>query len=95
MNIKPLADRVVIEKPSGGEQKLDSGLYIAGDAVKAGSSQGTVVAVGPGKIGDDGKVNPMSVKEGDRVLYSWGDTVEVDGKEYEIVSESSILAILD
>lgn len=87
--IKPLADRVLIE-PKEAETKTASGLYIP-DTAKEKPQQGTVLAAGPGK-----KDEPMEVKEGDVVLYGKyaGTEVTVDGKQYLIVKQSDILAIL-
>ena len=87
--IKPLADRVVVE-PKEAETRTASGLYIP-DNAKEKPQQGTVIAAGPGK-----KDEPMEVKEGDCVLYGKyaGTAVTVDGKEYLIVKQSDILAIL-
>ncbi len=97
MEIKPLNDNVVIkpdEKAS--EIKTKSGLYLNTDAQETkGNKQGKVIAVGPGALSKDGnKRLEMSVKKGDVVLYSWGDSVEIEGVSYEIVSESHILGIL-
>ena len=87
--IKPLADRVLIE-PKEAETKTASGLYIP-DTAQEKPQQGTVLAAGPGK-----KDEPMEVKEGDVVLYGKyaGTEVTVDGKQYLIVKQSDILAIL-
>ena len=87
--IKPLADRVVIE-PMEAQTKTASGLYIP-DTAKEKPQQGTVVAVGPGK-----KDEPMEVKVGDVVLYGKyaGTEVTVDTKDYMIMKQSDILAIL-
>ncbi len=96
MNINPLGDRVVIEptKEKGG--KLKSGLYLPETADKERPEQGTVVAVGPGKLLDDGRRAPISVKKGDKVLFSkYGpNEFKVDGTEYLIAREEDILAIL-
>mgnify|MGYP003296847434 CR=1 FL=1 len=87
--IKPLADRVVIE-PKEAETRTASGLYIP-DNAKEKPQQGKVVAAGPGK-----KDEPMEVKTGDNVLYGKyaGTEVTVDGKDYVILKQSDILAIL-
>lgn len=92
--IKPLADRVLIE-PAPAEEKTVSGLYIP-DNAKEKPMQGTVVAAGPGKKDENGKSIAMDVKVGDKVLYGKysGTEVTVDGKEYLIVRESDIFAIL-
>ena len=96
MALKPLGDRIVV-KPAEkeGEKKLASGIIIPASADKEKPMIGEVIAVGPGKF-DDGKRVPMGVKVGDRVLYAkYGyDEVKIDGEEYYILSESSILAIV-
>jgi chaperonin GroES len=94
MNIKPLADRVVV-KPLDAEEKKQGSIIIP-DTAKEKPMQGEVVAVGPGKISDAGQKVAMEVKKGDKVLYGKysGTEVTVDGKEYLIVRESDILAIL-
>ena len=94
MNIKPLADRVVI-KPLEAEEKTSGGIYLP-DTAKEKPQMGEVMAVGPGKIADNGERIPMEVKKGDRVLYGKyaGTDVTIDGHEYLIMRESDILAIL-
>ena len=89
IKIKPLADRVVIE-PAPAEEKTAGGIIIP-DTAKEKPLKGTVVAVGNGK-----KDEPMTVKVGDQVLYSKyaGTEITIDGKEYLIVRESDILAII-
>jgi len=95
MNIKPLADRVVV-KPLDAEEKKQGSIIIIPDTVKEKPMQGEVVAVGPGKISDAGQKMAMEVKKGDKILYGKysGTEVTVDGKEYLIVRESDILATL-
>jgi len=94
MNIKPLADRVVI-KPAQAEEKVQGGIIIP-DSAKEKPQKGEVVAVGPGKVSDSGTVVAMTVKKGDSVLYGKysGTEVTVDKEEYLIVRESDILAIV-
>ena len=89
MNIKPLADRVLVE-PKEAETKTASGLYIP-DTAKEKPQEGKVIAAGPGK-----KDEPMEVKVGDEVIYGKyaGTEVTVEGKKYLIVKQSDILAIL-
>ncbi len=93
MKIKPLSDKVVI-KALEAEQKTASGLVIP-DTAKEKPAQGEVVAVGPGKVKED-KIQAMTVKIGDRVLYSKysPQEVKIDGTEYLIISEEEILAIV-
>ncbi|MDZ7272169.1 MAG: co-chaperone GroES [candidate division KSB1 bacterium] len=94
MNIKPLADRVVI-KPLEPEEKKQGGIIIP-DTAKEKPQQGEVIAVGPGKVSESGQKIPMEVKKGDRVLYGKysGTEVTVDGEELLIMRESDILAII-
>ncbi|MEJ0053491.1 MAG: co-chaperone GroES [bacterium] len=94
--LKPLGDRIVVlPEGKGEEKKLASGIIIPESVDKEKPAKGTVVAVGPGKY-DDGKLQPMQVKTGDTVLFSkYGyDEVKVDGEEYYILSESSVLAVV-
>ena len=94
LNIKPLADRVVVEAAAA-EEKSTGGIILP-DTVQEKPQQGTVVAVGPGKASDAGTIITMTVKNGDKVLYGKysGSEVTHDGKEYLIMRESDILAIL-
>ncbi len=96
MNIKPLADRVVIE-PISIEEKTKSGIVLPDTAEKERPEQGKIIAVGPGRLLDNGKRMPMSVKKGDKVLFTkYGpNEVKVDNKEYLIAKEEDILAIID
>jgi chaperonin GroES len=89
VNIKPLADRVLVQ-PAAAEEKTASGLYIP-DTAKEKPQKGTVVAVGNGK-----KDEPLTVKVGDTVLYGKysGTELSVDGNDYLIMRESDIFAIL-
>lgn len=94
-----MGDRVVIE-PLSEEQKAGktkSGIIIPDTVDKERPEQGIVVAVGEGKINEDGERIPLSVKKGQKVLFSkYGpDEIKIDGKEYLIVSESNILAIYE
>lgn len=94
MNLKPLADRVII-KPAEAEETTKGGIILP-DTAKEKPIEGTIVAVGPGKVSDDGKVVKMEVKSGDKVLYGKysGTEVTVDGEEYLIMRESDIFAIV-
>jgi chaperonin GroES len=94
MNIKPLADRVVI-RPSQQEEITKGGLYVP-DTAKEKPVIGEIVAVGPGKISDEGKKIVPEVKVGDKVLYGKysGTEVTVDGEEYLIMREADIFAIV-
>lgn len=94
LKVKPLADRVVV-KPLEDEEQMRGGLYIP-DTAKEKPSQGEVVAVGPGKLSEDGTRLEMDVSTGDKVLYGKysGTDVTLDGSEYLILRESDILAIV-
>jgi chaperonin GroES len=95
--IRPLGDRVVV-KPAdkGGEKKLASGLIIPPSADKERPMSGTVVAVGPGKY-EEGKLVPMQLRKGDEILFAkYGyEEVKVNGEEYFIISEASVLAVIN
>lgn len=93
--IKPLADRVIV-KPAEAEEKTAGGIILP-DTAKEKPIEGTVVAVGPGKVSDDGKVIKPEVKVGDRVLYGKysGTEVTIDGEEYLIMRESDIFGIVN
>jgi chaperonin GroES len=95
MNLKPLADRVVV-KPLAKEEITKGGLVIP-DTAKEKPQEGEIVAVGPGKLGEDGKRIEMEVKKGDRVIYAKyaGMEWKHDGEEYLILRESDILAKLN
>jgi len=92
--VKPLADRVVVQPLEEAEQ-MRGGLYIP-DTAKEKPSQGEIVAVGPGKMSEEGKRLEMDVSVGDKVLYGKysGTDVTLDGQEYLILRESDILAIV-
>jgi chaperonin GroES len=94
VQVKPLADRVVV-KPLDESEQMRGGLYIP-DTAKEKPSQGEVIAVGPGKLSDEGARLELDVKVGDKVLYGKysGTEVTLDGEEYLILRESDILAIV-
>jgi len=96
MQIKPLSDHILIE-PVKEEEKTKAGIFLPETANKEKSEEGKVVAIGPGKKTDDGKIIMMSVKPGDKVLFTkYGpNEIKVDGKEYLIATESDILAIIE
>jgi len=95
MNIKPLADYILIE-PDIVEEKTKSGIFLPATAEKERPEKGTVIAVGSGKKKTSGERIPLEVKVGDNVLFTkYGpNEIEVDGKEYLITREEDILAIL-
>lgn len=92
--LKPLSDNVVIEPVT--EEKKKGGILLPDTAEKGKSEKGKVIAVGPGKLGEDGKRMPMEVKKGDMVLFTkYGPhEIKVDGKEYLIARQDDILAVL-
>ena len=94
MNLKPLADRVVI-KPSEKEERTKSGILLP-DTAKEKPQEGTVEAVGTGRILDNGTKVPMELKVGDKILYAKyaGNEFKVEEIEYLIVSEKDVLAIV-
>jgi len=95
MKIRPLHDRVLLKRLDE-ESKTSGGLFIP-DTAKEKPIQGKVVAVGAGKRDKDGKVQPLEVKAGDKVLFSKysGTEVKIDGDEHLIMREEDLLAILD
>ncbi len=94
MSVKPLADRVMVKPLEAGEMK--KGGIIIPDTAKEKPQEGEIMEVGSGRISDEGKVVPMSVKKGDKVLYGKysGTEVSVNGSEYLILRESDILAVI-
>lgn len=95
MAIKPLADRILIEPSAGKEEKMGN-IFIP-DTAQEKPNEGTIVEVGPGKVTEDGKTIPLQVKVGQRVLYGKYSVTEIkeNGKDYLIVRESDILAIIE
>ncbi len=95
MKFRPLHDRVVVEALEG-EEKTKGGIIIP-DTAKEKPMQGKVIAVGPGARGEDGKVTPLDVKKGDKILYGkWSGTeVKLDGKTLLIMRESDIMGIIE
>ncbi len=94
MNLRPLHDRVVVQ-PLDEEEKTAGGIIIP-DSAKEKPMQGKVIACGPGARGEDGKLTPMDVKKGDRVLYGkWSGTeVKIEGADVLIMRESDIMGVL-
>ena len=95
MKIRPLHDRVIVKRLEE-ERKTASGIVIPDTAAEK-PDQGEVIAVGNGKILDDGKVRPMAVKVGDRVLFGKysGQTVKVDGDELLVMREEDIMGVVE
>jgi chaperonin GroES len=96
MKLRPLGDRVVI-KPTAKEEVSKSGILLPDTASKERPEQGEIVAVGPGRMLDNGTVAPMSLKVGDKIVFKKysPDEVKVDGEEYLIISESDAMAIVE
>ncbi len=94
IKITPLADRVLVEAAAA--EETSTGGIILPDTAQEKPQQGTIVAVGPGKVSDAGSLIEMTVKNGDTVLYGKysGSDVTFDGKDYMIMRESDILAVL-
>ncbi len=95
MRVKPLHDRVIVKRTEG-EDKTKGGIIIP-DTAKEKPIEGKVVAVGSGKILENGKTLPMQVKEGDKVLFGKyaGNEIKIDGEERVIMREDDIIAIID
>lgn len=95
MNLKPLGDRVII-KPAAAEEQTKSGLFIP-DSAQEKPQKGTVVAVGEGKLNDDGTRLPVDVKADDVVIYGKysGQDVKVEGEDYKILRADEIFAIVN
>jgi chaperonin GroES len=95
MKMRPLRDRILVERIEEHEQKV--GGIIIPDTAKEKPQQGRVVAVGRGRVNDKGDVFPLDVKEGDTVLFGKyaGTEIKIDGKEYLIVREDEVLGVLE
>ena len=95
MKIRPLQDRLILKRVE--EEERTKGGIIIPDTAKEKPQEGEVIAVGPGKVTDDGKRIPMEVKEGDRVLFSKyaGTEIKIDGEEHLIMREDDILGIIE
>ena len=95
MKIRPLHDRILVERVE--EQEVRRGGIIIPDTAKEKPQEGKVVAVGNGKVSDEGKKIPLDVKAGDKILFGKysGSEVKLDDKEYLIMREDDVLAILE
>jgi chaperonin GroES len=95
MKIRPLHDRVLVERLE--EREVKKGGIIIPDTAKEKPQEGKVIAVGNGKVNDDGKKIPLDVKSGDKILFGKysGSEVKLDDKEYLILREEDVLAILE
>jgi chaperonin GroES len=95
LNVKPLGDRILVEAVE--EKEVKKGGIIIPDTAKEKPMESVIVALGTGKVDDNGKKVPFEVKKGDRVLVSkyGGTEIKIDGKEYKILNADDVLAILD
>jgi chaperonin GroES len=95
MKVRPLHDRIMVERLE--EQEVRRGGIIIPDTAKEKPQEGKVIAVGTGKVGDDGKKIPLDVKAGNKILFGEysGSEVKIDDKEYLIMREEDVLAILE
>jgi chaperonin GroES len=95
MKMRPLRDRILVERVEEHEQRV--GGIIIPDTAKEKPQQGRVVAVGKGRVNDEGEVFPLDVKEGDTVLFGKyaGSEIKIEGREYLIIREEEVLGILE
>ena len=95
MKVRPLQDRIIVKRIE--EEDVSSGGIIIPDSAKEKPQEGKVIAVGKGKIGEDGKVQPLDVKKGDKVLFSKyaGTEVNIEGDEHLIIREDDVLGVLE
>jgi chaperonin GroES len=95
LKVRPLHDRVIVQRIEEGEQKV--GGIIIPDTAKEKPQQGRVIAAGKGKAEKDGKVTPLDVKAGDTVLFGKysGQEIKIDGEEYLIMREEEILGVIE
>ena len=95
MNVRPLHDRIIVERLEEGEQKI--GGIIIPDTAKEKPQQGRVIAVGNGKTKDDGKRVPLDVRAGDTILFGKysGQEIKLDGNEFLIMREDEVLAVIE
>ena len=95
MKVRPLHDRLLVHRIEE-DEKTKGGIIIP-DTAKEKPMQGKVIAAGPGKVNEDGKVTPLDVKKGDKVLFSKyaGTEIQLDGVEHLIVCEDDVLAVLE
>jgi chaperonin GroES len=95
MKIRPLQDRILVKRIDE-EEKTKGGIIIP-DTAKEKPSEGKVVAVGKGKVNEDGKLTPLDVKKGDRILFSKysGTEVNIEGDEHLIIREDDVLGVLE
>ena len=95
MNVRPLHDRIIVQRLEEGEQKI--GGIIIPDSAKEKPQEGKVIAVGNGRVNEDGKKISLDVKAGDKILFGKysGSEVKIDEEEYLIMKEDDVLAIIE
>jgi chaperonin GroES len=95
MTVRPLHDRLIVQRSDEGEQHV--GGIIIPDSAKEKPQQGTVIAAGKGKVNDDGKRVPLDLKAGDRILFGKyaGQEITLDGEKYFIMKEDEVLAVIE
>jgi chaperonin GroES len=95
MNVRPLHDRIIVQRLEEGEQRI--GGIIIPDSAKEKPQQGKVIAAGTGKVKDDGKKIPLDVKAGDLILFGKysGQEIKLDGEEFLIMREDEVLAVIE
>ena len=95
MKVRPLQDRLLVKRIEE-EEKTRGGIIIP-DTAKEKPQEGRVIAVGPGKTSDDGKLMPLSLKTGDRILFGKysGTEIQIEGDEHLIIREDDVLAVLE
>ena len=95
MGIRPLQDRLIVKRID--EEEKTAGGIIIPDSAKEKPQEGKVIAVGKGKVGEDGKVHPLDVKKGDKILFSKyaGTEVNIDGAEHLIIREDDVLGVVE
>lgn len=96
MNVRPLRDRILVERLEQSEQRSVGGIIIP-DTAREKPQQGRVVAVGKGRVNDKGEVFPLDVKAGDTILFGKyaGTEIKIDGKEYLIIREDEVLGVTE
>jgi chaperonin GroES len=95
MKVRPLHDRLIVRRID--EEEKTAGGIIIPDTAKEKPQEGRVIAVGPGKVNEEGEVTPLDVKKGDRVLFSKyaGTEIQLEGVEHLIIREDDVLAVLE
>jgi chaperonin GroES len=95
MKLRPLQDRIIVERID--EEEMSAGGIIIPDSAKEKPQEGKIIAVGKGKISEDGKLTPVDVKKGDKILFSKyaGTEVNIDGEEHLIIREDDVLGVVE